>query len=237
MVKRVRIVTPPPARLSRSLPVFLLLLLTAGAWAQTEEDIPIGSFKVRLDFVGDRTGHAPFDLNLGREGGETDGRWEVQTSREAPTDSKVLVQADGSQEKSRFLFAVMEEPTYRDVELSVQCRAVAGELFQSAGLVARFQDSHNYYVARMDALDGDVRLYSVKDGKWKLIAYSQCDVKTGQWGRLGFRAEDDRFLVLWNDEIKIEIADDSSRYDGQAGVWTRADSVCQFDAFVAEPIR
>ena len=58
-----------------------------------------------------------------------------------------------------------EDGNYKDVELSVAFKAVAGEKDQGGGLVWRYRDANNYYVCRMNPLEDNYRLYKVVAGK------------------------------------------------------------------------
>ena len=54
---------------------------------------------------------------------------------------------------------------YKDVDLSVRMRAVAGELDQGGGVVWRAKDKNNYYIARYNPLEDNFRVYKVEAGK------------------------------------------------------------------------
>jgi len=47
----------------------------------------------------------------------------------------------------------------------VAFKPVSGRVDQAAGLVVRMKDSDNYYIARANALEGNVRLYRVVRGQ------------------------------------------------------------------------
>ncbi|WP_434042917.1 MULTISPECIES: hypothetical protein [Sorangium] len=58
-----------------------------------------------------------------------------------------------------------------------------GKVDQACGLVFRYRDENNYYIARANALEGNVRLYHVKDGRRTQIA-SWSGAVTGNWHEL-----------------------------------------------------
>ena len=49
--------------------------------------------------------------------------------------------------------------------LSVRFKAISGSRDQGAGLVWRFRDANNYYIVRANALENNVVLYKMQDGK------------------------------------------------------------------------
>ena len=63
----------------------------------------------------------------------------------------------GAEKASRFVgtherFAA--KPKYKDVELYVSFKAVAGDEDQGGGFVWRYQDNNNYYICRMNVIFG-----------------------------------------------------------------------------------
>ena len=67
--------------------------------------------------------------------------------------------------RSRFPVAVLSDVTAADVDLSVRFKPVSGRVDQAAGLVWRYQDEDNYYIVRANALEDNVVLYKVENGK------------------------------------------------------------------------
>ena len=57
-----------------------------------------------------------------------------------------------------------EGTTYKNVDLSVKLRAVAGELDRGGGVVWRAKDKKNYYICRYNPLEDNFRVYKVVDG-------------------------------------------------------------------------
>ena len=53
----------------------------------------------------------------------------------------------------------------RPMSISVRVQAVSGRVDQAGGLVWRFQDEDNYYLVRANALEDNVVLYKVQNGR------------------------------------------------------------------------
>jgi hypothetical protein len=122
----------------------------------------------------------------------------------------------------------------RDFRLSVMCKPVAGKVDQACGLVFRYGDENNYYVARANALEDNVRFYHVLAGKRHELASWTGRVTSGIWHELRVDATGDRFQVFWDDQKVIESRDKTFMQSGKIRVWTKADSVTYFDDLSVE---
>src|SRR5262249_56432146 len=77
---------------------------------------------------------------------------------------------------------VADSGAYKDVEAQVAFKAVRGKLDQGGGLVWRYQDANNYYLARMNPLETNYRVYKVVAGKRTQLGTKE-DLKlpAGEW--------------------------------------------------------
>ncbi len=164
------------------------------------------------------------------------GRWLVQGEKDAPSGTKVLAQLDTDATSYRFPVAVADSVSLSNLRLSVRCKAVFGKVDQACGLVFRYRDENNYYVVRCNALENNVRLYYVKDGKRQQFAGWDGPVLTGSWHALSVEVRDDRFQAYWNNKMVIEARDRTFTESGKVGLWTKADSFTYFDDLVVESL-
>jgi hypothetical protein len=148
----------------------------------------------------------------------------------------VLAQTDADATDDRFPVAVADAPALRDVRASVRCKPVAGKVDQACGLVLRYRDENNYYLARANALENNVRFYFVKDGHRRQLESWSGPVTTKAWHELRFEAQGERFEVVWDGRKVIDGRDMTFSEAGKVGVWTKADSVTYFDDLVATPL-
>jgi hypothetical protein len=132
--------------------------------------------------------------------------------------------------------AVADAPTMRDLRLEVRCKPVSGKTDQACGLVFRYRDSDNYYVARANALEDNVNLYHVVKGRRREIKGWNGKVAPNAWHTLAIEARGNRLQVFWEGRPIIDATDDTFRDAGRVGVWTKADSVTYFDALSATPL-
>jgi Beta xylosidase C-terminal Concanavalin A-like domain len=156
-------------------------------------------------------------------------RWVVLEDPSAPAGPKVLAETSGDSTSDRFPLAVLEGFKAKDVEVSVRFKPVAGKVDQAAGLMVRLQDSNNYYIARANALENNVRLYRVVDGRRQQFAGVDVPVPSGRWQTLTLRVEGERFAVALDERELFQATDGTFSVAGRVGLWTKADSLTHFD--------
>lgn len=181
------------------------------------------------NFDSDAINAVPSGFTFGRTGDGRHGRWIVLAEKDAPSGPNVLAQVDTDNTDYRFPIAVANEPSLSDLRLSARCKPVSGRVDQACGLVFRYQDENNYYVTRANALEGNVRLYYVKDGRRHQIASWNGKTAAGEWHEIRVDARGDHLEVYWDGKKAIDIHDSTFHDAGKIGVWTKADSVTYFD--------
>jgi YVTN family beta-propeller protein len=180
-------------------------------------------------FDTDKPDAPPAGFSFGRTGSGKEGRWVVVAAGDAPSKPNVLAQLDADSNDYRFPVAVVDASSFKDVKLSVSCKPISGKVDQGCGLVWRYKDANNYYLTRANALEDNVRLYHVKDGQRRQFASWNGKVASGVWHKLAVEAKGDRFVVFFDDKKVMEEKDTTFAEAGKIGVWTKADSVIQFD--------
>jgi hypothetical protein len=118
----------------------------------------------------------------------------------------------------------------------VKCKPVSGKVDQACGLVFRYRDENNYYLTRANALEGNVNLYYVKDGRRKEITGWRGKVTSGSWHDLLVKVTSDHFEVYWEGTRIIDARDNTFADAGKIGLWTKADSVTYFDDLTVRPV-
>jgi len=187
-------------------------------------------------FEDDRVNRAPAGFSFGRTGEGRLGRWVVWPHPDAPSRPNVLAQVDGDSVDFRFPLALVDDPRLSNVRLSVRCKPMSGALEQSCGLVFRYQDGQNYYVARANALERNVRLYKVVEGRRRPLGDWRGPVTNGAWHTLQIEARGDAVAVSWDGQAVIAVQDRTFQGPGQVGLWTKADSVVYFDDLRVEAL-
>lgn len=186
-------------------------------------------------FEADAPGKPPAGFSFGRTGRGATGRWVVQTAKDAPSGKQVLAQLDADDTDFRFPVAVADRPAAKDLELSVRCKMVSGKVDQACGLVFRYRDENNYYITRANALEDNIRLYVVKDGRRKQLASYRGKVTPSAWHSFSVRATGSAIAVSWDGKRVLAAEDGTFSDAGKIGVWTKADSVTLFDDLAVTP--
>ncbi len=187
-------------------------------------------------FDTDAVDNPPVGFAFGRTGTGAPGRWVVRAASGAPSPGNVLAQVDADSTDFRFPVAVADAPSITDGRLSVRCRMISGKVDQACGLVFRYQDENNYYITRANALEDNVTLYFVKDGRRKKLTGWNGKVAANAWHTLALNVRGNKLQVEWNGMKVIETTDDTFANTGKVGLWTKADSVTEFDDLRLEPI-
>src|SRR5512142_2402550 len=117
-----------------------------------------------VNFDKDEPGKAPGGFVFGLTGKGKPGAWVVQKDTTAPSQPNVLAQTDADPVSYRFPVCVLDGFVATDVDVSVKYKPVSGREDQAAGLVWRFRDPNNYYIARANANENNVVLYKVENG-------------------------------------------------------------------------
>jgi hypothetical protein len=166
-------------------------------------------------------GSSPDGFELMSSGGPA-GRWIIR-------HPGVLAQEDSDRTSSRFTLAVLRTEPVGDARVEVTCLPWAGKTDRACGIVWRLRDAQNYYLARANALEDNVRLYYVQNGKRTEIASWKGAVTSSGWHRLRADMRGDHIEVYWDDQKVIDARDTRFVAAGRVGLWTKADSRTLFD--------
>lgn len=181
-------------------------------------------------------GAAPPGFAFARTGSGRQGRWGLRADPSAPSPPNVLAQLDDDDTNFRFPIAVANEPRLADVRVNVRCKMISGRVDQACGLVARYRDEKNYFITRANALENNIRLYTVRDGKRDELASWSGSVTPNAWHEYRLELRGDHLEVFWDGQKVLDHHDSTFADAGQVGVWTKADSVTYFDDLSAGPL-
>jgi hypothetical protein len=162
--------------------------------------------------------------------------WQILKDGSAPTQPYVLAQVSSDPTGNRFPLAIFDGLSTRDSDLSVRIKPVSGRADQAGGLVFRYRDKDNYYLARANALDQSVALFKVQDGqRLSLNPSVHHDIPLNAWSILKVSVRGNHFQVYVNHRRILEAFDDTFVNAGKVGLWTIGDSVTYFDDFRVYP--
>jgi len=154
-------------------------------------------------------------------------KWRIEADASAPSKPNILRQSGSG----TFPWCVRPEVSLADGYVEVKFKPISGHKDQAGGLVWRWKDGDNYYVARANALENNVSLYYTVGGRRNTLKYADAPVPANVWHTLRVEFSGKRIKVALNGKTWIEMEDDRIAGAGAVGVWTKADSVTAFDDF------
>jgi hypothetical protein len=154
-------------------------------------------------------------------------KWSVEIDVSAPSRPNVLKQSGSG----TFPWCVRPEVSLADGYVEVKFKPLTGREDQAGGVVWRWKDGDNYYVARANALENNVSLYYTANGRRNTIKYVDAPVPGNAWHRLRVEFSGKKIRVTLDGKTYIETEDSHIAGGGAVGVWTKADSVTLFDDF------
>jgi hypothetical protein len=198
--------------MNRKIAVTSLLLLVSGIVRAGEP--------LTLSFEKDELGKMPAGWTSPL------GKWVVEEAKEG---GKVLAQTSPDAAKSEYPLCILDKPEVKDATVSIRMKPVEGKVDRAGGIIFRVKDKDNYYMVRANALEDNVRLYKIVKGERKQFAGESITVKARTWHTLKIEFKGKHFKVWFNDKLAFEADDDHFQEAGRVGLWTKADSVTQFD--------
>jgi hypothetical protein len=179
-----------------------------------------------ITFDADRPGTPPAGWTCGSTGGGTPS-WTVEAHSGAPSGANVLKQSG----KAPFPWCVKQGTAVTNGTVEVKFKPLSGREDQAGGLVWRWKDGDNYYVARANALENNVSLYYTERGRRLTLKYVDAPVAANTWHTLRVEFQGTQIRVTLDSKTYIELSDSHISGAGAVGVWTKADSVTVFDDF------
>ena len=180
-------------------------------------------------------GSPPAGFTFARTGRGTDGQWRVVADPSASA-GRVIEQTSTDRTDFRFPLAIPENLSAANLAVELRFKAVGGKIDQAAGIVVRLQDADNYYVARANALEDNVRFHRVVHGRREQLKGADLRVTANEWHQLGLRAEGERFTVSYDGKTLFSATDNTFSEAGGVALWTKADSVTRFDRIAITPL-
>lgn len=175
----------------------------------------------------------PGKLPTGWQAGVTGGgnpQWSVEADATAPSKPNVLKQSG----EGKFPWCVDPTASLKDGFVQVKFKPVSGKEDQAGGVIWRWQDGDNYYVARGNALEDNVTIYYTTKGERHERGRAKMKVATNEWHTLRVDFQGPHFTLSLDGTKALEWNDDTFQNAGAVGVWTKADSVTLFDDFTFE---
>ena len=133
---------------------------------------------------------------------------------------------DGSDE--RFPILLLSDDIFRNFKFTAKIKLVDGLTEQMAGVVFRFQNASNYYVARASALGKNVRFYKLVNGQRSAPIGPAVAVSPGAWHTLAVKCDGNQISIFFDDQPVMPPLGDNSLIEGRVGFITKSDAVSYF---------
>ncbi|MCE9595762.1 MAG: hypothetical protein K8S98_16355 [Planctomycetes bacterium] len=162
-------------------------------------------------------------------GAGTPATWKVDQEGEGKDANRFVRLAETKNAGATFNVLLSKSEIAADFELSVKLRADSGAEDQGGGVVWRAQGANDYYVARWNPLEKNLRTYKVEHGRRSMLSSVDVDANVKDWHELAVRARGDEFEISFGTK-RVAIVDDATFLgDGHFGLWTKADAATSFD--------
>jgi len=195
-------------------PIFLFLLTACNSeQSNTKEPIKIENQK-----------------NIVDDFSKKDMSWSIKSGQWA-FENGVLKQ--GATNES-FPLILLENKKFSDLDISVKFRPLSGRIDASGGVVFRAIDKENYFIVRANALENNFRLYTFKNGyRSEIASATVTSPQLGQFHTIRVVAKGEHIQAYLDGKLYIDHQDNSFS-EGYVGLWTKADSVTEFDDFTTQ---
>lgn len=179
-----------------------------------------------INFDKAETGKVPSGWTA-TQTGSGQAKWEVVQDATAPSKPNVLKQSG----QATYPVCLKDDTSIKDGFVEVKFKSISGKEDQAGGLVWRAKDANNYYVARANALENNVTIYHTINGRRTEKKRVRVTVPVNQWHTLRVDFGGNHFAVSFNGQKALDWDDETFKDAGKVGVWTKADSVTEFDDF------
>ena len=195
--------------------------------------LPAGDTAKAVTFSKDSAGKVPAGWKVDKTGKGEGSNWSVVADDTAPGKTGFALMQTAESPTAMFNLCVLEDSRFLDGEVEVAFKAVKGDHDQGGGIVWRYQDANNYYIARMNPLEDNLRLYKVVDGKRiQLATDDKVKAAAGTWHTLKIKHTGKQIAVYFDGKKLLEASDEAFAKAGKVGLWTKADAQTRFDVLV-----
>jgi hypothetical protein len=184
-----------------------------------------------------RVGDLPEGWVAAKTGEGPGSVWKVVEDATVGHGPKALAQTSDQGPNRLFNLCVAENTRFADVDVTVDFKAMAGKLDQGGGLVWRYQDAGNYYIARMNPLEDNYRVYRVVAGKRTELGSADIKIPQATWHTLRVVHKANHMQCYLDGKLYHDLSDDTFKNAGKIGLWTKADAQTRFAGLRAIAVR
>jgi hypothetical protein len=160
--------------------------------------------------------------------GRPAGEWKILQTEMANHGKHVLGQLLGKGAEHAYKVVLVQGTTATDLDLRVSFLPISGKADMGGGLIWRATDDRNYYLARANPLEQNIRVYRVEKGVRHLLQNFDQTIDVRHWHTLRVTHQGCRVNIFYDDKQVFDLCD-KTFHDGMIGLWTKSDAVTYFD--------
>ncbi len=209
--------------LQRNILIALLVIAVPAVGASLESTTRVWTFDQ------DSQETLPSDLQVGTLfDGRPAGEWKVLDTDRAKSPPRVLAQLLGKGAEHAYKTVFINGIKASDLDFHVSFLPIDGKADMGGGLIWRARDDRNYYLARANPLEQNIRIYRVVKGVRQMLKNFDQIIDVRRWHTLRVIAKGCQVQVFFDDKQVFDLCDQTFS-TGQVGLWTKSDAVTYFD--------
>jgi hypothetical protein len=160
--------------------------------------------------------------------GRPAGAWSILKTETAYNGTQVLAQLMGKGAEHAYKVLLIHDMTATDLELRVSFLPISGKADMGGGLIWRAADDRNYYLARANPLEQNIRVYRVVKGVRHMLQNFDHTIDAKHWHILRVVHRGCQITVFYDEKQVFDLCDKT--FDrGTIGLWTKSDAITYFD--------
>jgi len=181
------------------------------------------------NFDREQPGALPGEFSIGTMfDGRPAGNWQVLATDRAKSPPHVFAQVMAKGAEHAYKVALIKEVIASDLNLAVSFLPIQGQADMGGGLIWRAADDRNYYLARANPLEQNIRVYRVVKGVRHILENFDQTIDVRQWHTLRVTHRGCRVNIFYDDKQVFDLCD-KTFHAGMIGLWTKSDAVTYFD--------
>lgn len=180
-------------------------------------------------FDHEAPGTLPNEFSIGTLfDGRPAGDWQTLATVRAKSLPHVFAQLMAKGAEHAYKVVLLKEVIASDLNLAVSFLPIQGKADMGGGLIWRADDDRNYYLARANPLEQNIRVYRVVNGVRHMLGNFNQTIDVRQWHTLRVTHQDCRVKIFYDDKQVFDLCDKTFQ-TGMIGLWTKSDAVTYFD--------
>jgi hypothetical protein len=181
------------------------------------------------NFDREQPGTLPSEFSIGTLfDGRAAGEWQVLATESAKSPPHVLAQLMAKGAEHAYKITLIKGIVASDLNLQVSFLPIQGRADMGGGLIWRAADDRNYYLARANPLEQNIRVYRVEKGIRHLLENFNQTIDVRQWHTLQVTHQGCHVNIFFDGRQVLDLCEKTFQ-TGMIGLWTKSDAVTYFD--------